>query len=330
MATNSGRALARRGLIFVVLAGMLWGTSGVATKAIYALADISAMSVAAFRLALGAPLLLLAYRWSVAPRAASLRQGLAAPQDGAPRRPARRSDLALLVLAGAALGLSQAWYFAAISTVGVTIATLVTICTIPVLVCLLAAALLGERLTAAVGGALACALAGTALMVGAGQGTGAASLPGSTAWGGIGLALASAASFAAFMLLSRRVANHYHPLGSITLAVAAGAALLLLITAFTTGLRVAYPWQVWALFLYLGLMPTALAYGLFYHGIQYATASEASIATLAEPLTSTILALGLFGERLGPQGWLGAALLIGVMALLLRRPGTSGRDSTPA
>jgi len=58
-----GRATARRGLILVELAAALWGTSGVATKTIYTLVDISPISVAAFRLALGAPLLLAAFRY---------------------------------------------------------------------------------------------------------------------------------------------------------------------------------------------------------------------------------------------------------------------------
>lgn len=49
----------RRGLVLVVLAAALWGTSGVATKTLYTLVDISPLAVAAFRLALGAPLLLI-------------------------------------------------------------------------------------------------------------------------------------------------------------------------------------------------------------------------------------------------------------------------------
>ena len=48
-----GRATARRGLMLVVLAAALWGTSGVATKTIYSLVAISPISVAASRLALG-------------------------------------------------------------------------------------------------------------------------------------------------------------------------------------------------------------------------------------------------------------------------------------
>ena len=122
MTTNrAGRATTRHGLMLVVLAAALWGTSGVATKTIYALVDISPISVAAFRLALGAPMLWVAFRLA----------------NGSRSLHVARADLTWMLLAGAALGMSQACYFAAISRVGVAIATLVTICTAPVLVCLL-------------------------------------------------------------------------------------------------------------------------------------------------------------------------------------------------
>ena len=74
-----------------------------------------------------------------------------------------------MLLAAPRSGMSQACYFAAISRVGVAIATLVTICTAPVLVCLFSAALLRERLTRAVVGSLACALIGTVLLIGVGR-----------------------------------------------------------------------------------------------------------------------------------------------------------------
>jgi len=294
------RAMTRRGLIFVVLAGMFWGTSGVATKTLYSLVPVSPITVAAYRLVLGAPLLLLAYRWI----------------GGSNSFRVTRGDFALLLLVGTALGTSQACYFSAIARVGVAIATLVTICTAPVLVGLLAAALLRERVTLAMTGALACALIGTALLVGVDPRTGTA--PGSANVAGLLFAMAAATNFAVFILGSRLLARRYHPLQSITMAVAIGGALLLIVSIVATGARVAYPWPAWALFLYLGLVPTALGYGLFYYGVQHATAAEASIASLAEPLTGTVLAMLLFGEQLSPLGWVGALLLIGVLVFLVR------------
>lgn len=77
----------------------------------------------------------------------------------------------------------------------------------------------------------------------------------------------------------------------------------------------------WALLLYLGLVPTALAYGLFFLEMRGATATVASVGALAEPLTSSVLAMLAFGERLGTPGIQGATLLIGAMLFLCRNDG---------
>ena len=302
---NSGaisRAIPRHGLPLILLAGVLWGTSGVTTKLIYGLAETTPTSVAALRLALGAPVLLLVSWRTPGWRDFNI----------------TRFDLALMVLAGTAMGISQVCYFSAISQVGVAVATLVTVCTAPVLVALLSAALLRERLTPAVLGALACALLGTVLLVDVGANHAG---PQTNAAEGILLAVAAGFGSALLLLASRRLAGRCHPLQSIAIAVTVGATLLLTASAITTGVAVSYPLAGWGLLLYLGLVPTALAYGLFFHGMRRATATVASIGALAEPLTSSALAMLIFGERLGALGLLGAMLLIGTMLFLYRNDG---------
>jgi drug/metabolite transporter, DME family len=65
------------------------------------------------------------------------------------------------------------------------------------------------------------------------------------------------------------------------------------------------------------LCPTALAYVLFVRGLRSVPATAATIATLLEPLTSTILAWLLFGERLGRLGAWGGLLLGAAMLMLV-------------
>jgi len=74
----------------------------------------------------------------------------------------------------------------------------------------------------------------------------------------------------------------------------------------------------WPLFLYLGVVPTAVAYVVFGAGLRRVTATAAGIATLLEPLTAAALGVLVFGERLGAVGWAGAALLLGALGLLAR------------
>jgi drug/metabolite transporter, DME family len=292
------RAHARQGLLQIVLAAVMWGTVGITTKSLYQLSDTTALSIGFFRLAISAPVLFAACWYILGARAF--------------RIPLR--DLVFMMLMGVAMALYQVCYFAAIARVGVAIAVLITLCTAPVMAALLSALLLRERLRRVVLLALLCAICGTVLLVWVGpdaSGAGHDTLP------GILLALASAFGYTIIALCSRTLAGRYHPLQPITIGFGAGA-LMLLPFALSTGMVIAYPAVGWGLLLYMGLVPTALAYGFFLAGMRHTTATVATIATLIEPLTSTALAWLLFGERLGPLGLLGGALLLGAIGLLYR------------
>jgi DME family drug/metabolite transporter len=290
-------ATARRGLVLIVLAAVLWGTVGVTIRALYGIAETNALSIGFFRLAVATPVLLVASWRALGRRMFRI----------------TRRDLALMIFIGVAMALYQVCYFASIARVGVAIAVLVTLCTAPVMIAVLSALLLRERLTAPMVLALACALAGTALLVWVEPGGGAAR----DTIGGVLLALGSAFGYTVVALCSRTLAGRYHPLQPITVGFGAGA-LMLLPFALAAGFVVTYPLAGWALLLHLGLLPTALAYVLFLAGIRHITATSASVVTLVEPLTSTFLAWLLFGERLGPLGLLGALLLVGAIGLLYR------------
>jgi DME family drug/metabolite transporter len=299
---------ARRGLLSIVIAGVLWGTVGVATKALYGLTNTNPLSIGFFRLAIATPVLLAACWLTLGRRMFQV----------TPR------DLMLMLFIGAATAFYQVCYFAAIAHVGVAVAVLITLCTAPVIVALLSAVLLRERLSPSVLLALVCALAGTAMLVriepgGAGQQRDTIL--------GVLLALGSALGYAIISLCSRTLAGRYHPLQPITIGFGAGAALLLPF-ALASGLVVVYPAAGWLLLLHLGLIPTALAYALFLSGMRHTTATVASIVTLVEPLTSTALAWVLFGERLGALGLLGAMLLLGAIGLLYRGESRQAQAAT--
>jgi drug/metabolite transporter, DME family len=295
----NARAAARHGLVLIVLTAVLWGTVGTAVQFIYGLVETNPLSIGFFRLLFSVPVLLVACWYTLGRRTFQI----------TPR------DLGHMLLMGAFMAFYQVCYFAAIARVGVAIAVLVTLCTAPVMVALLSALLLRERLTGAIVLALACALAGTVLLIWVGPETGGGGRRDTL--GGVLLALGSAFGYTMLTLYSRTLSGRYHPLQPITIGFAAGA-LLLLPFALATGFVISYPPGGWALLLYLGLVPTALAYVLFLTGMRSITATVASIATLIEPLTSTVLAWLLFGEQLGPLGLFGAALLLGAIGLLYR------------
>lgn len=302
---TSARAREGRGVLLIALAAVLWGTVGIATRGLYALYATTPLSIGLMRLALSVPALAAACWLMLGRRGFAVRSW----RDGG-----------LMALIGAMMALYQVCYFAAIARVGVAIAVLVTLCVAPVLVALLGGVVLRERLTATVAGALACALGGTALLV---LGQPEAMQAPANALGGVLLALGSALGYAVMTLCSRQLAARYHALTPITVGFTVGA-LALLPFALLDGLVLHYPSvnglpAGWLLLVYLGLVPTALAYALFLRGMRTTSATVASIVTLLEPLTSTALAWLIFGERFGPLGLVGGALLLGAIFLLVRR-----------
>lgn len=217
-----------------------------------------------------------------------------------------------MLLIGVTMALYQVCFFGAIPRIGVASTTLISLSTAPVFVALLAVALLGEALTSRVLLALVAGLAGTVLLSWANP----SALEGRHATlVGVGLALSSALGYAIMTLCSRVLAGRYHPLQPMTVGLGTGA-LLLLPFALASDISVSFPATGWALLLYLGIVPTALAFVVFLTGMEHTTATVDSIITLIEPLNATVLAWLLFDEQLGLLGLLGAALLLGAIGLL--------------
>src|SRR3954453_8268797 len=57
LAASSGLGAGRSGLVLILLAAVLWGTVGVATRAVFSLAETTALTVAFLRLGLSLPVL---------------------------------------------------------------------------------------------------------------------------------------------------------------------------------------------------------------------------------------------------------------------------------
>lgn len=283
-----------RGALCLAAGALLWGTAGIASKAAVALEPVSPISIAFYRLLFCLPLL-LAYGW--------YRYGW---RLLAVRHEHRRSVLFLALT----IGLYQVFYFAAVRETGVALATLVALGGAPFLVALLAAVFLRERPRRATLLALLLAVPGALLLIG---------LPSQAVGAGnplLGTSLAAIAAlgYAAFALQSRRLAGSYASIQLVLLAFG-GAAMLILPLALAEGLFVPARWEVWGLLVYTGLLPTAVAYLLFFTGLRHSTATLAGLLTVLEPLGATLLAWLLFDERLGSAGLLGGGLILAALAL---------------
>jgi drug/metabolite transporter, DME family len=88
-----------------------------------------------------------------------------------------------------------------------------------------------------------------------------------------------------------------------------------------------------ALALFLGVIPTALAYILFARGLNRLSASETATLTLAEPLTAGVLGAVVLAEPMSAMSAAGAGLVLaGLLALGLRipRPALASAEGSPA
>lgn len=295
LSARQGRAESRRGLMLIMLAAVMWGTVGITTKALYGLSATNPVSVGFFRLALSVPVLFVIcwtrLRWNMFAVA--------------------RSDFVIMLLIGILSATYQVCYFSAVELTGVAMATVVTLCTAPVMVAVISLAVTRQRPSRYTVIALVGSLSGTALLVLFKEQTG----PATTDAKGILLALSSALGYSLVTITSKKLANRYDPFQTLCISFSVGTAALLVL-AQSHGLSLEYTTASWLLLVYLGTVPTALAYVLFIFGMRTTTATAASISTLLEPLVATLLAWVLFGERFGQMGVLGVALLIGGLLTL--------------
>ncbi|GAA3441607.1 DMT family transporter [Planomonospora venezuelensis] len=296
------RVSVRRGLLYVCVAATAWGTGGAAAALLHRAGGLGPVAVSFWRFAAGAAVLLLALR-------------LLRPVR--PSGSGRTSGSGRVLVTGTAMAVYQTAYFAAIAESGLAVATLVTTGATPVLVAAGSSAFLRERPGAGGLGCLALALAGLAALT-LGDGPGGFS-PAGTGW-----ALVSATGYAGVTLLNR--AAPAEPYTTALGGFAVGG-LCLLPVALAQGLLPAGdPLASWTLVAYLGAVPTALAYGLFFTGLAGVRATTASVIALVEPAGAAVLGVLLLGERLAPLAAGGAALLIASVALLARSAGKEAAD----
>ncbi len=277
----------------VLLAAVCFGTAGTAQ----ALGPGGApTSVGAVRIVVGALLLWLIARALVPPGTARM----------APARTAW--------LAGAGVAVYQLAFFAAIDQTGVAVGTVVAIGSGPAAAGLLGRVVNGEPLTGRWAGATALACVGITLL-GAGGGSAAADPA------GVALAVVAGLGYASYTVLAKRMIDAGAAPARVMSAAFGRGALLLVPVPLIGGLGWLGSPEGVALALYLGAVPTALAYLLFARGLRRLSSGETATLTLAEPLTAVLLGAFVLGERPGAVAVTGAALVLAGLLVLAAPPG---------
>ncbi|MEV4366153.1 EamA family transporter [Nonomuraea sp. NPDC049637] len=276
---------ARRGAVYVSVAATAWGTGGAAGALLFESGHLGPVGVSLWRYLLGAAFLLALTRRAARPR---------------------RLTWHVLPI-GAGMAVYQTAYFAAIAGSGVAVATVVTMGATPIITALGGRLLLREPLGPVARAALAAAPVGLVLLTWE-------SVVQARSLSGIGYALLSAAGYAGVTLFSRhhRAAD---PQATAVGGFVVGAACLAPF-ALPAGVLPELSLSSVALLLYLGAVPTALAYGLFFRALTALPATTVSIISLGEAAGAALIGVLLFGERLTPLAWCGCALLLAAVAVL--------------
>jgi len=222
----------------------------------------------------------------------------------------RLADVPLFAAYGACLALNYALYFHAFKWTTGTVAVIL-MGTYPLFVALLAGLALGERLDPPKALALGLSLVGCFLVA---QGYSREALLFNSR--GVLSGLGAAVAFALHSVIAKKATTRYN---SWTVALwGFGFAALFLLASRGAAVASAgtLPPAVWEGILVLALFPTLLAYAAYTRALACIEAGRASITSSIEPVMGAAAAWFFLGERLEALQWVGAAVVIGAVALL--------------
>ncbi|MFL7839089.1 MAG: DMT family transporter [Candidatus Promineifilaceae bacterium] len=294
---------ARRGMWFVLLASVLWGTTGTAQA--LAPAGASPLTIGYVRLTLGTVVLFL----------------IAAQQGHLKSLKHWQSwPLRTTILAGAAVAAYQVFFFAGVARTGVAVGTIVGIGSTPIaagiLTFLVFKTFPGRKWAVST----FLALIGCALLILSG---GDLSVNGA----GILLAMAAGTSYALYTLLTKQLLEN-KPRGAVlSITFLIGSLLLLPILFIGDFSWLAEPRGI-LVALHLGVITVGAAYTLYAMGLSIISVAATATLTLAEPLTAGLLGIFLLGEQLSTMAVIGILLLLSGLMILVLNPRASLRRPT--
>ncbi len=275
------------GMLAVLVAATLWGTTGTAA----ALApEVPSAAIAA-----------------VAMGGGGLLQALLATRHIVKHRLTLRQHKFYLLLGAVAVAVYPLAFYGSMRLAGITIGTVITIGSAPLLSALIEYLFDRQALSLRW---LAGAILGVAGMVllalAESHGSNHTDSPGL----GMALGLLAGLTYALYSWTARRLMLH-----GISTQAAMGAtfglgALLLLPVLLYTGAPLLASWGNFAVGLYMALVPMFIGYLCFGFGLARILASTAITLTLFEPVVAAGLAVLVVGERLPVQGWMGIGLIL--------------------
>jgi DME family drug/metabolite transporter len=284
------------GIVALVLACLLWGTTG--TTATFLPDDVSPLAVGAATMGIGGMLLLVS-----APRLSG----------GVLRDPVGRRWAAIGAIGVVVYPLA---FYTGMDLVGVAVGNVVALGSGPVFAALIEWVVERDRLSARWLVSTALAVLGITLLAFGRHEGGAASSPAGAALG-VGVGLLAGLAYALYTYASSRAIRAGHPSRGVMGGMFGLGAVPLVVMLAVIGAPLTQSWSSIGLSAYLVLGPMFVAYLLFGIGLRSVRSSTATTITLLEPVFATVLAVLVVGERLTPLGWVGFGLVLVGLAVLV-------------
>jgi drug/metabolite transporter (DMT)-like permease len=219
------------------------------------------------------------------------------------------------VVAAAALGLLLAFGYA-LQTAGLELTSVSNAGFVTglyvVFTPLFAFALFRIRTGRAVVAGVIVSLVGLALLGGGGTGSAA----------GDALVLGGSAAYSLQIALMERYAPRYDALGFTFVEMLAAFGGFAVVAAAVDELRVPRGWVVWGALIVTGVFASAFAFLIQMWAQRRTTATRTALAFALEPVFAALFGYTLAGDRLGPLGWAGAALIM--VGIAFAEPSAAG------
>jgi DME family drug/metabolite transporter len=216
-----------------------------------------------------------------------------------------------LLMGGASVALYQISFFSAVKSTGVAVGTLTAIGSAPALSGILSFLFNKEMPSRRWLTATLITTLGIVFLTGA-KGFSHFNVT------GVLLALAAGGSYSLFAVASKRALNSGISFTEVMYKIFGVGAIFLLPYFFFEKSHFLTTRSGFLMALWLGLVPTAIAYTSYGYGLNKIKVATASTLILAEPATATLLAAVVLGESLNGYSWLGVAIVVSGLIYLSR------------
>lgn len=276
------------GIAGVLMAAILWGTTG--TAAAFA-PELSPLAIGAVAMGVG-----------------GLLQGLIAARGLLRQRRLIAAHWHYLLTGAIAVAVYPLAFYASMRYAGVTTGTVISIGSAPLLSALIEYRFDGVRLTKQWIYGAALGITGMMLLCLA-QSSGS-SIGSDHALSGIALGLLAGFTYAFYSWSARRLMQAGVASRAAMGATFGAGGILLMPVLFITGAPLLASWDNAAIGIYMALIPMFVGYLCYGYGLARIPASTATTLTLLEPVIAALLAVLLVGERLPLTGWVGVGLIV--------------------